>query len=235
MQPQVESLFEAATRPYVKAGKYAWHFSRGKLRLDPVFFELLQRGLLPDRGRMYDLGCGKGILLALLCAARAEFQRGRWPATWLAPPAQLDLNGIELRRDRVRAAQAALGDAASVSLGDIREIEFSPCAAVVILDVLLYLDPPAQDNILRRAAAALQPGGMLLLREANASAGLSFLITQWCERIAGLGRGALWQRLHYRTSDEWIASLESLGFSVTAEFMSRGTPFANMLFVARRP
>jgi len=62
MEPQVRPLFEAATRPYIAARQYSWHFSRGKLRHDPVFFSLLRRGLLPDRGSLIDLGCGQGVL-----------------------------------------------------------------------------------------------------------------------------------------------------------------------------
>ena len=36
-----------------------------------------------------------------------------------------------------------------------------------------------------------------------------------------------------RTLALWIAQLESLGFTVRAEPMSQGTPFANVLLVAQ--
>ena len=234
MDPQLKSLFEAATRAYLGAGTYAWKFSRGKLRHDPVFFSLLRRGLLPDRGNLYDLGCGQGVLLSLLGAASKAFDGGRWPQGWPPPPTRLALHGIELREDRVRAAQKALNGGARVARGDIRAAAFPACTAVVILDVLLYIEPATQRQLLERVALALQPGGVLLLREADAGAGLPFQITQWAERIIGMGRGRLWQKLYYRQSGEWISLLQEIGFSVTTAPMSEGTPFANILFVAKK-
>jgi hypothetical protein len=32
LDPQFRLLLEAASRPYAAAGRYAWHFARGKLR-----------------------------------------------------------------------------------------------------------------------------------------------------------------------------------------------------------
>src|SRR3970040_312466 len=108
MDPQLRPLFEATTWPYIAAGQYAWHFAKGKLRHDPVFFSLLRLGLLPDRGNLLDLGCGQGILLSLLKAAKEQYQAGVWPRDWPAPPSNLGLRGIEVRADRGAAARRAL-------------------------------------------------------------------------------------------------------------------------------
>jgi SAM-dependent methyltransferase len=234
MEPQVRPLFEAATRPYIAAGRYAWHFARGKLRHDPVFFSLLRRGLLPDRGILLDLGCGQGVLLSLLKAAKEQYQAGSWPRNWPAPPLNLGMQGIELRQDRVQSARCALGGAVQVNPGDLRDFEFPRCSAIVILDVLLYLGEAEQGRVIERAAGALEPGGLLLLREADAGGGAAFRVTEWSERIAGALRGEFGRRLHYRSAVHWIAELAGRGFAVDAEPMSEGTPFANVLFVARK-
>ena len=234
MDSKVKALFEAATRPYIAAGKYAWHFARGKLRHDPVFFFLLRHGLLPDRGSLLDLGCGQGILLSLLKAAKEQYQAGSWPRDWPPPPLNLSLQGVELREDRVQAARCALGSIAQVILGDLRDVVLRPSSVIVILDVLLYLGESEQRRMLDRVAAALEPGDLLLLREADASAGFAFRVTKWSERIAGAMRGQFRQPLHYRGAIQWIAELAERGFTVDAEPMSEGTPFANVLFTARR-
>jgi len=234
MDPKLRPLFEAATRPYASAGKHAWYFSRGKLRHDPVYFALLERGLLPDGGRLFDLGCGAGILLALLNAARTEYRSGRWPEHWPAPPLQLDMHGIELHADRAGTARKVLGDTANVTSGDICDVALSACSAVVVLDVLLYLHEAAQRKVLERVAAALRCGGVLLLREADAGAGVAFRMTQWTERVANGWRGQPWKRLYYRSAAQWVRLLEELGFAVSAQPMNEGTPFSNMLFIAQR-
>jgi SAM-dependent methyltransferase len=234
MDPQLSLLFDAASRLFEGAGRYARHFARGKLRYDPVYFALLMRGVLPDAGVLLDLGCGHGILLALLAAAREQFQSGQWPAGWPPPPLRLGMQGFELREECVKTARLALGAKAQIDRRDIRQVELQPCAAVVMLDVLYHLSGPEQERLLEAAARVLQPGGVLLLREADAGAGLSFWLTQWIERFAGARQGRLWQKLRYRDARQWIALLEALHLSVGAEPMSRGTPFANVLFVARR-
>jgi SAM-dependent methyltransferase len=235
MDRQVRALFEAATRPYLGAGQYAWRFSRGKLRHDPVYFFLLRHGLLPDRGSLLDLGCGQGILLSLLKAAKEQYRAGVWPRDWPAPPFNLAVRGLELSESRVQVARHALGGGARVDLGDLRDFDWQPCSVIVILDVLLFLDKEEQQRLIDEATRALEPGGLLLLREADAGAGFAFQVTSCAERIACALRGEVGKPLHYRSAVHWIAELAGRGFLVGAEPMSDGTPFANVLFVARKP
>jgi len=232
--PQHKALLDAAARLYLGADEFDRRFARNKLRFDPVFFALLQGGLLPDRGTLLDLGCGRGPLLALLVAARDQFSRGQWPPGWPPPPMNLTLQGIELNPDRASVAQRALVNQAQVTRHDIRDAVLPPCSAVVLLDVLMYLEGRDQLRVLQNAAAALEPGGLLLVREADAGAGFAFLVTRWSERLLEILRGRLRNRLHYRSAIQWAGLIESLGFSVGVESMSAGTPFANMLFVARK-
>jgi len=234
MGRQHKALLDAAARPYFGSNAPAWRFARNKLRFDPVFFTLLQRGCLPDRGTLLDLGCGQGLLLALLVAARDQFRCGQWPPAWPPPPLNLILQGIELDPDRASLAQRVLVNQAQVTRHDIRDAVFPPCSAVVLLDVLMYLEERDQLRVLEKAAAALGPGGLLLVREADAGAGFAFRVTRWSERLLEILRGRLRDRLHYRSAIQWAGLLESLGFSVGVESMSAGTPFANMLFVARK-
>jgi SAM-dependent methyltransferase len=232
--PQRKALLDAAARPYLGAGVFDRRFARNKLRFDPVFSALLQDGLLPDRGTLLDLGCGRGLLLALLVAARDQFSRGQWPPGWPPPPMNLTLQGIELNPDHAGVAQRALINQAQVTPQDIRDAAFPPCSAIVLLDVLIYLEARDQVRVLERAAAALEPGGLLLVRDADAGAGFTFRVTRWSVRLQEILRGHLRNRLHYRSALQWAGLLESLGFSVGVESMSAGTPFANVLFVARK-
>lgn len=231
MDPRLSPLFEAASRPYLAAGKHAWLFARGKLRHDPVYFTLLRLGLLPQHGSLLDLGCGQGMLLSLLRAAKQH--AGRWPDDW-PPPPSLALRGIDLSAERVRTARRVLGTDAQVDRRDLRELDVERCSVIALVDVLFYLGEADQARLMDKAAAALEPGGLLLMREADAAAGISFAITKWSERLACALRGRPGQRLHYRSAAQWMAELSARGLHVEAVPMSAGTPFANILFVARK-
>ena len=109
-----------------------------------------------------------------------------------------------------------------------------PCRAVVLLDVLHYLAAGDQAGLLARAAAALEPGGVLIVRDADAGLGWRFLLTRVAERLAALARGHLRQRFHYRRADAWDELLRGLGLEVTSTPMWDGTPFGNVLVVGRK-
>jgi len=227
------AIADAAAQAYRPAGRAAVQFARGKLRHDPAYAALLRQGLIPDGARLVDLGCGRALLGALLLAARERFERGAWPAAWPAPPRLASIVGIDQRARAVRAARAALGERARVIVGDLRAAVVPACDAIVILDVLHYLDTAAQEALLTRCRAALDRGGVLLLRVADADAGPRFWLTCATDWIVTLARaGPL--RLHCRSLAGWAELVAQLGFGeLRAAPMSAGTPFANVLVTAR--
>jgi len=226
------SLVDEASEPYRRAGRFAWHFARGKLGMDPVFRHLLEQGLIPQQARVLDIGCGQGLLASLLRACGARDVQQRWPADWAAAPLAAHVTGIELMERDVLRARAALGDAAEFKCADMRRAEFPPADAAVILDVLHYVSLDEQDEVLRRVRQALSPGGVLLLRVGDAGARAGFLISQWVDALVTWCRGHRRTPQFGRTLTQWIAQLEGLGFAVRAQPMSQGTPFANVLLVA---
>ncbi|HSF42140.1 MAG TPA: DUF2062 domain-containing protein [Thermoanaerobaculia bacterium] len=231
--PHVEALVERTAYRYLDTGMFNWEFVRGKLRHDPVYFNLLRRGFLPPEGRLLDLGCGRGILLALLRTARELEEAGEYPEDW-APPPVLDLHGIEGRPKDAEAARHALGDHATIETADLRSADFPTSQAVLLLDVLHYLPAAAQEDLLARIARALAPGGVLLIRDADAGAGWRFTATRTQERLMALARRHWKQRFHYRSAAQWRELLERLGLSTDEEPMGMGTPYGNVLIAARQ-
>jgi SAM-dependent methyltransferase len=231
-------LHEEATAPYKRAGRFAWHFARGKLGRDPVFRGLIERGLIGERrSRVVDIGCGQGLFASLLSAMGAmQSQPGRWPASW-GPTAACDYTGIELMPKDVARAEASVGHlrpAPRFVCADMCTAALPPSDLVVILDVLHYVDLQAQEGVLRRVRDALQPGGRLLLRIGDAADRRRFVISQYVDRMVTRVRGHRVSPTWGRPLADWMALLQRLGFSVQSMPMSEGTPFANVLLVADR-
>jgi uncharacterized protein (DUF2062 family) len=229
----VARLFAGAVDRYVESGAFAWESANGKLRLDPVYRQVLRQGMLPDAGTLVDLGCGRGLMLALLVSARDCWREGKWPDGWPAPPTRLSLRGLELRPRIAADASRALAGHAVVDQGDIRTFDLPPTRAVLMFDVLHMLPYEEQDKLLARIVKALEPGGVLILREADAAGGWRFRIIHIGNWLKGLWEGDPGRRFCFRSTSGWTERLEALGLTVRVFPLDERTPFANILIEAR--
>lgn len=226
-------IIDHASEHYRAAGKFAYHFARGKLRNDPVFVGMLEPGLFPINARILDLGCGQGLLAAWLLSARQLYDAGDWSAEWPAPPRVADIRGVDLLTNDVKRARLALGGRAQFEEGDMRHVDFGQADVVVIMDALHYVDGPSQGDVLRRVRAALPPNGLFLTRVGDAGAGLGFQLSNWTDRTVAFFRGNRLPPLHCRRLPDWIQALEVLDFRVETASMNGDLPFANVMLVAR--
>jgi SAM-dependent methyltransferase len=236
MKPFEERLFDNAVAPYVQAGKFAMHFARGKLSGDPVFREILQRGLIAPDSHVVDIGCGQGLLSAWLLAAGNMAFDADWPKDWGSAPRNVTVKGIELMPADVERANTALKAHAkrfTFEVGDMCTSAFGKAETVAILDVLHYVPFAAQEEVLARVRDALSPKGLLILRIGDAGGGWGFKVSNWVDSVVFFMRGHKSSRLYCRTLSEWTGVLQKIGFQVETKPMSEGTPFANVLMLAR--
>jgi SAM-dependent methyltransferase len=227
------TLLDRATRPYRSAGNFAWHFARGKLNGDPVFFGLLEHGLIPDAKRLIDLGCGQGLLASWLLEARALHESGNWPAHWPAAPKVEDIWGLELMPKDVERARTALGSRAQFVQGNMCSADFGKADVAIILDVLHYVSYEAQEDVLRRIRAALPTGGTFITRIGDAAGGLPFQYSNWVDHTVFFLRGHGLNRIYCRTQNEWLDVLKRNGYLVEPLPMHEGTPFCNVMLIAK--
>lgn len=229
-----DRLIEEAAGPYLGCGIVHWEFVRGKLRYDPVYRAILESEWIPRTGWLADVGCGRGALLSLVDAGR-HGSPGDDGADLTVRPGRLRLFGVDHDAKAVRVARQALGARAEVVEGDAARVDLPPCNAVTVLDVLHYLPGEDQEPLLCRCAEALEPGGVLLVREADAAAGARFHLTRLAERLRAIARGHPGQRFRYQEVERLRRYLAKLGLEVETQPMAGGTPFANRLLVGRRP
>jgi SAM-dependent methyltransferase len=226
----IDRVFAAAADRYLDRSITAWEFARAKLRHDPVYRAALTELAAAD-GTLVDIGCGQGLMLAVLIEARA--QSVHQPS--LPSPRFERLIGIDTRERVVRLAQRALGDAAEIRHATAPDGLPDICSVALLFDVLHLMPAAAQLELLNGVFARLIPGGVLLVREVDAGAGSGFRAVRIGNRIKAVAVGRWRQTFHFRTAQEWHTLFERAGFLVDARSMGEGTPFANVLFRLLKP
>lgn len=180
---------------------------------------------VPPQGMILDLGAGHGLLSL---------------AMGLSEPGRT-IRGIDHEPSRVHMAREAAAGQANLEFATGSLLDAvgdaalrGKVAGIVIMDAIHYLDYGDQEKLLTGARKALQPGGVLLIRDVDASAGKSFIVNRLYEKaMTGLGftRG---DRLNFRTNCEWLQVLAKAGFECASAPCSR-FPFADLLFSCRLP
>jgi hypothetical protein len=88
---------------------------------------------------------------------------------------------------------------------------------------------------LRRAAAAVRPGGRILVREADTEQGWRSAVTRVEEAIFTTLRFNRGERVRFRPASEIAGILRELGFSCRVVPAWGKTPFSNVLVVGKKP
>jgi cyclopropane fatty-acyl-phospholipid synthase-like methyltransferase len=221
--PAFEAALDQAiqgTRPRYRGWNLnTWCYGSWKVVLDPCYRAVAPH--VPPQSLTVDLGSGFGLLACVL----AQLGEGR------------RVVGVEYDRTKHRAAVKATRDLPQVqlTLGDLRTFELPPCQVVTCLDVLHYLGSDDQRAMLRKAFAALTPGGCILVRETDAGRQGGTRFTRAFERFAlalGFNRGG---RPTFRSGEAWAEELRAAGFRVDfSEVANRLNP-GNLLLVGEKP
>jgi len=174
-------------------------------------------------GEVLDIGTGRGQLPILLMElGRATSARG------------VDWDEAKVEAGR-QAAQRGTPLAVSLEQGDARAADYAPADTVLLIDLLHYFTIDEQDEILRRAAAAVRPGGRLLVREADTERGIRSALTLLEERVFTAVRFNRGERVRFRPARKIAARLADAGLACEVRPAWGKTPFSNVLVVGRRP
>lgn len=186
--------------------------------------------LFPDEGLVIDLGCGMGLLAHLLVQGRParrvlaiDHDAGRI--------AMLDdsLSGGSLSEDTTPSVQI------ETRVGDLATVPLPACSGIALIDVLHYLEPGPQEALLERAIAALEPGGVIVLRDPDAAAGLRYRAARLHEGLA-VGLGWTQARIGaFRSGAAWAFLLRAHGLRAQLLPLPRFSPYADRIVVGQKP
>jgi SAM-dependent methyltransferase len=222
----VDATFAAAADRYFEHSITAWEFARGKLRRDPVYRAIIS-GALPSGKTLVDIGCGQGLTLAVLADAR----RGSGDTHWPLPPPQFErMIGVESRRRVAELATRALVADAEIVHAVAPAGLPARISSALMFDVLHLMSHERQLALLDALAMRVEPGGLLLVREADAAGGWRFRAVKLGNRVKNFAVGNWRQTFHFRSADEWQALFAARGWMVERRPMGDGTPFANVLY-----
>jgi len=201
-----------------EAGPVLKAYLRIKFRICPI---LRTERYVPDKGTIVDLGCGNGLFAAILKSGA--------PARTIV--------GIDLDARKIAAARKSLGNIPHLDfrLGDIAAAEYPKADVYTLIDVLYLIPAADQDRILGKCAAALRPGGRLVLKDMDRKPRFKYFWNMLQETIAVKIVGfTLGSKFHFRDRADFIKTLTGLGLKVEVVPLHRGYAYPHILFLARK-
>ncbi len=176
--------------------------------------------LLPDHGRILDVGCGFGLFASYFAQTQPRRR----------------IVGVDTNERRVGIAERTcekLGLAGHrFFAGDVRSVELSgPFTGAYVLDVMHHVPEADQLPLFRRLADLLEPRGILVVKDITTEPRWGLKFTELLDRVM-VG----WDEpLAYRHHSAWGKMLVSLGFHVRMVRVPDILPYPHVVIAATKP
>lgn len=136
---------------YIYKGPVLEWYMRVKVRLEKNYEPF--HALLPQQGRLLDIGCGYGFMSYML---------------HFAAPAR-DITGIDYDEEKTTVANHCFSKDEHIRFehADVTNYRFEKYDAIIAADMLHYLPEEKQEQVMKQCMDALNPGGVLIIRDGN--------------------------------------------------------------------
>ena len=136
---------------YLYKGPLLEWYMKIKTRLEKnyqVFHEIV-----PVKGKILDLGCGYGFM-AYMLAFTSE---------------QRNITGVDYDEEKIETANHCFSKTARINFmhADVLNFNFEKYDAVILADMLHYLQPDEQKGMIEKCILNLNPGGTLIIRDGD--------------------------------------------------------------------
>jgi 2-polyprenyl-3-methyl-5-hydroxy-6-metoxy-1,4-benzoquinol methylase len=175
--------------------------------------------LLPDAGRILDVGCGFGLFAAYFGQTHPRREIvGIDPNTRRIATAERVARTVGLKNHRFIA-------------GDVRDANLQgPFDAVYVLDVMHHIPADAQRGVLERLHDMLVPGGVLVMKDITTEPHYQLLFTEVLDRVM-VG----WNEpLAYRHHRAWGELLNDVGFRTRMVRVPDVLPYPHVVIAATK-
>ncbi len=164
---------------------------------------------LPKEGKIYDLGCGQGVIAKYVARRKNRRVIG------------IDINGNRIPHTGLKNL--------SFSNADIRQVNLKQASGIILSDVLHHLNKSDQKKLLSKIFTDLKKEGILVIKEIDELEQLRSKLSRFWDFVLYPK-----DKISYWNSNDLINFLEKLGFKVKMLRSSRLFPGSTNLFIARK-
>lgn len=183
-------------------GLYGGLGNRAKLRVFQRWFvgapyEIVET-FVPREGTIIDLGCGIGLFSNLL----------------VLKASQRYVVGVDADCVKIAVAQQTVRHRANIEFhcADLREFDLPRCRGAVLFSVLHHLEPNLQLKILQQSFAALEHGGLLIIKEDDTEPRWKLGVNQFIEWMAAGFKLTQGDPVHFYDRQMWADTVSKVGF-----------------------
>ncbi len=205
---------------YIYKGPVLEWYMRIKTKMERNYEDFHK--LLPEQGEIMDIGCGYGFMSYML--------------HFVAPGR--NVLGVDYDEEKIAVAQHCYirNEQVQFRAADITQYEIPEKDAFVMLDVLHYLQPEKQADLVRRCMDKLRPGGIIIVRDGDADMKRKHRGTKLTElfstKLLGFNKTSE-HPLSFFSSATLRQTVESHGG--TLERIDQTKYTSNVVFIIRKP